>query len=232
MLVRAVALCQCGAAGGARRGSAAHEAAGERLRVTRRVARTRVALSRRVRFCATHQRTAFAPSSRCIWPQRRAGGARMRWLDARTVLLEPNAEVATDYATCQGAAPLPPRFGLARPYGAASRGLDAADGSDGVDAKALGVDEQAAANTGGEPRRRKKRRRRESDDAAALRAQRGGEAERCACAERGCSFALRSHALQVPCCSVACSRERALALRRAPRSSRAGTGCFSATRRG
>ena len=115
----------------------------------------------------------------------------MRWLDARTVLLEPNAEIAADYATCQGSAPLPPRFGLARPYGAASRGLEAADGSDGGDHEAPEGGEEAVADAGGEPRRRKKRRRRESDDAAALRAQRGDEAERCACA---CVVALLSSA--------------------------------------
>jgi hypothetical protein len=127
----------------------------------------------------------------------------MRWLDARTVLFEPNAEVAADYATCTGNAPVPPCFGLARPYGAAARGLDAADGSDGDDAEAPEGDGKAEADAGGEPRRRKKRRRRESDDAAALRAQRGDEAERCACDERGC-FACA--ALMRTLCTVAMSR--------------------------
>ena len=103
----------------------------------------------------------------------------MRWLDACTVLLDPNAEAAADYAGYAHAPP-PPGFSLARPYAAAAPAQRqvADDGNDCGEARA--GEEGAAPEAADEPRRmrKKRRRRRESDAAAALRAQRGDEAER------------------------------------------------------
>ena len=108
---------------------------------------------------------------------RRARG-RMRWLDACTVLLDPNAEAAADYAASEHAPP-PPGFGLARPYAAVAPAQQQVADDGGGCGEARAGEEGAAREAADEPRRMlKKRRRRESDAAAALRAQRGDEAER------------------------------------------------------
>ena len=101
----------------------------------------------------------------------------MRWLDACTVLLDPNAEATADYVGC-GDAPPHPGFGLARPYAAAAPAPGEAADSDDSDCGEARESEGGAAPADEPRRKRMKRRRRESDDAAALRAQRGDEAER------------------------------------------------------
>ena len=118
------------------------------------------------------RKAARLPARLRLLPQRARG--RMRWLDGCTVLLDPNAEAAADYAGCKHAPP-PPGFGLARPYVAAAQASQQA-ADDSVDSGEACEGKEGAAD---EPRRRrKKRRRKESDAAAALRAQRGDEAER------------------------------------------------------
>ena len=112
----------------------------------------------------------------------------MHWLDARTLILDPAAELAADYEGC-GVAPRAGAFGLVAPYasGAGDDVVAEQEGGDKEGAAAAGDAGFAGGALDGETPKRKRKRKRpppSGDEAAraaaALRATREAEAQRCA----------------------------------------------------